>query len=164
MSQDLKFIVSPARPEDAAELTRIAHAAKRHWGYPDEWMALWRDQLTVTAQDIASQPTFVARNADGTLGFCAVSQRGEVASLEHLWVLPDVLGRGVGRALFDHAAGYARLNGATDLKVELDPHAVGFYRQMDCLSAGETTYELDGQLRSLPVLWLALQPELVDAR
>lgn len=66
--------------------------------------------------------------------------------------------------MFDHAAGYARLNGATDLEVESDPHAVGFYQQMGCQPAGEKVYQLDGQPRSLPVLRLALQPELVAAR
>lgn len=163
LSQDLKFTVSPARPEEAAELTRIAHAAKGHWGYPDRWMALWRDQLTVTPQDIAAYPTFAARAGDRVLGFCAVSQRDDVASLEHFWVLPDVMGRGLGRTLFEHAVGHARRNGAVTFEVESDPHAVGFYRRMGCLSAGENVYDLDGQPRHLPVLRLALHPALVDA-
>ena len=163
MSQDLNFTVSPARPQDAAELTRIARAAKRHWGYPDEWMALWRDQLTVTAQDIAAYPTFVAQAGNQMLGFCAVSQRDDVASLEHLWVLPDAMGHGVGRRLFEQAATQARQNGAAALQVESDPHAVGFYRLMGCQPAGENVYDLDGQPRRLPVLRLALQPAQVGA-
>jgi hypothetical protein len=35
-----------AKPEDAANLTGIAFAAKRHWGYPENWIESWRDLLT----------------------------------------------------------------------------------------------------------------------
>jgi hypothetical protein len=34
-----------AKPEDAAALTQIAHAAKRHWDYPERWIEAWRDIL-----------------------------------------------------------------------------------------------------------------------
>lgn len=163
-SESLKFSVSPACPEDAAVLTRVAHAAKSHWGYPDRWMTLWRGQLTIQAHDIAAQPAFVARAGDQLLGFCAVSRRGDLATLEHLWVLPEAMGCGVGRALFEQAAGFARQQGATALEVESDPHATGFYRRMGCQLVGETVYDLDGQPRRLPLLRLALQTEAVAAR
>ncbi len=156
--------VSPARPQDAAELTRIAHAAKRHWGYPDAWMAIWRDQLTITPQDIAVQATFVARAGDQSLGFCALSQRDDVACLEHFWVLPDAMGSGVGRTLFEHAADQAMRRGATLLEVEADPNAAGFYQRMGCQPAGEHVYDLAGQPRHLPVLHLPLQPGSAVAR
>ena len=35
---------------DAAGLTAVAHAAKRHWGYPESWIALWERELTVSAE------------------------------------------------------------------------------------------------------------------
>ncbi|MEZ4769880.1 MAG: GNAT family N-acetyltransferase [Caldilineales bacterium] len=155
---DFEISVSPARPHHAAELTHIAHAAKRHWGYPDAWMAIWRDQLTFTPQDVADRPTFVARGGDRCLGVYALSRTGDVACLEHFWVLPEAMGRGVGRTLFEHAVGQAQARGATLLEIESDPNAVGFYRHMGCRPAGETVYDLDGQPRRLPVLHLALQP------
>jgi hypothetical protein len=34
-----------AKPEDAETLTEIAHAAKRHWDYPERWIEAWRDIL-----------------------------------------------------------------------------------------------------------------------
>jgi hypothetical protein len=30
-----------AKPDDAAVLTDIAFAAKRHWGYPKSWVESW---------------------------------------------------------------------------------------------------------------------------
>ena len=32
-----------AVPADAARLTEIAFAAKRHWAYPESWVARWRE-------------------------------------------------------------------------------------------------------------------------
>ena len=162
MSRNLNFTVSLARPDDAPDLTRIAHAAKSYWGYPDEWMAAWHAQLTVDPQDIVADPTFVACADDRIVGFCAVSQRGDIASLEHLWVLPDAMGCGVGRALFDQAALHAGRSGATLVEVEADPHAVDFYRHLGCQPFGETVYELDGQPRRLPLLRLSLPQGPVD--
>jgi GNAT superfamily N-acetyltransferase len=36
-------------------------------------------------------------------GFYALVERGRTIELEHLWVSPERIGTGVGRALFDHA-------------------------------------------------------------
>lgn len=37
-----------ARSTEADQLTTIAIAAKRHWGYPDRWIDLWDRQLAIT--------------------------------------------------------------------------------------------------------------------
>lgn len=44
----MSIALRPATPADAAVLTEIAHAAKRHWGYPERWVQLWRAALTIT--------------------------------------------------------------------------------------------------------------------
>ena len=44
-----------AQRTDADTLTAIAHAAKRSWRYPEEWIRLWSNELTVT-------PDFIERN------------------------------------------------------------------------------------------------------
>lgn len=46
----MDFVIRRARPADARALTRAAHAAKRHWKYPEDWSRLWRDGLTVTPE------------------------------------------------------------------------------------------------------------------
>lgn len=152
------FTITPASPEDAEALSRIALAAKQRWGYPERWLAGWRDQLTVTAQDIRQGAAFAAHAEQRIVGFYLMTQRESLAQLEHLWVLPEAMGRGVGRALFEHATAQARLAGAASLEVESDPNAEGFYLRMGCQPAGEHVYELEGQPRRLPVLRLAVAP------
>jgi GNAT superfamily N-acetyltransferase len=57
-----------------------------------------------------------------------------VLRLEHLWVLPDWMGQGIGRALFRHAAERAAARGALSLTIEADPNAEPFYLPHGCSS------------------------------
>jgi GNAT superfamily N-acetyltransferase len=141
-----------AKPEDAATLTEIAHAAKRRWGYPERWIECWRDALTVQPEFIATHETFAAIFDSRTVGFHALGRKGDRLDLLHLWVLPDAMGRGVGRFLFHHALARARESGCQELEIESDPNAEGFYLRMGARRVGASVKELDGQPRESPVL------------
>ena len=92
---------SRARPDQAARLTQIAHAAKSYWGYPAQWIELWHNQLTITSAYIAANPVWVAVDEDlVVLGFYALTGAGERLNLEHMWVQPQSFGAGVGSMLF----------------------------------------------------------------
>ena len=95
--------ITRAKPDDAVTLTEIALAAKRHWGYPIKWLESWYDVLTVLPEFIVSHETYAAIDEGRTVGFHALGRKGERMDLLHLWVLPDAMGRGVGRSLFIHA-------------------------------------------------------------
>ena len=42
----MELHVRRAMPDEAEALTEIAHAAKRHWGYPENWIERWKANLT----------------------------------------------------------------------------------------------------------------------
>src|SRR3982750_1882297 len=100
-----------AKKEDAEALTEIAHAAKRHWGYPESWIESWRDILTMQPEFIAENIAFCAVEGDRTVGFYVLTQEPDGIHLDHLWILPSAMGRGIGRALFEHAATEGRTLG-----------------------------------------------------
>jgi GNAT superfamily N-acetyltransferase len=143
--------ITPALPSEADVLTSIALASKRHWGYPEKWIDHWRGLLTITSALIAGQDVFAARDGDRILGFAALALEEELLRLEHLWVLPAEMRRGVGRALFHHARQRARQLGFRTFEVESDPHAFGFYERMGAEQIRTTTSVLEGQMRELPV-------------
>ena len=91
-----------ARSGDAVALTRIAHAAKRYWGYPERLIRLWKSALTVTPDFIGSEPVYCAVRERQIVGFYALSGSGATRELEHLWVDPDCIGSDVGARLFAH--------------------------------------------------------------
>jgi GNAT superfamily N-acetyltransferase len=124
-----------ARPDEAPLLSQIAAAAKAHWGYPAEVLAGWRAELTISADDVASMDIVVAARDGEVLGFYALAVGVALglglgpsqASLEHLWVDPGHMRRGVGRFLVEHAVAAAGAGGATSVLIDADPNAERFY-------------------------------------
>jgi GNAT superfamily N-acetyltransferase len=144
--------ITRATPDQAEILTEIALAAKRHWGYPDGWIQLWSPTLTITPDFIESHETYVAWMDEQPAGFYAVSQDGEKASVEHLWISPEYIGKGIGAALFKHMLARCKELKARVLNIESDPNAQGFYERMGARKVGEKVGEVDGKPRVLPVL------------
>jgi len=142
-----------AEAQDAELLTEIALAGKRHWGYPEEWMAEWRPDLTVTPGYIRSQLVSVAELAGEVVGFAGLSTLEGHRYLEHLWLRPNHIGRGFGRALFLEAVREARAAGVTELRIKSDPNAEPFYLKMGAVRTGLEVYELLGKFhREVPLL------------
>lgn len=138
--------------DDADGLTKIAFAAKRHWQYPEGWIRQWEAALTMTPEYIQAHPTFVAAMDRELVGFCALQFERNEALLDHLWVVPSHMRRGVGRALFQHAEEIARAHGATRMKIVGDPHAEQFYARMGATIYGRELAAMDGVERFLPLL------------
>jgi GNAT superfamily N-acetyltransferase len=141
-----------AEPDEAEALSRIAFAAKGHWGYPEHWMERWREGLTITPDFVRGSEVHVAIFEEEPAGFYALVGESPKIVLEHLWVLPERMGTGLGRALFEHALRRAADLGAEVMGIEADPNAEGFYRRMGARRVGEEVYELDGRRRVLPLL------------
>ena len=141
-----------AKAEDAGTLTQIAHAAKRHWGYPETWMAAWRDTLTMRPEFITTNVAYIAVENERPVGFYVLTKEADGLHLDHLWILPSSMGRGIGRALFEHAAAEVNRLGFRSVKIEADPNAEGFYKRMGAVRVGTSTSETCGERRELPLL------------
>jgi len=150
------MFVRRAIPTEYDTLTAIAHAAKRHWGYPEAWIAQWRDLLTITPTFAEINPVHVAMRDQTIAGFYALLIQGDRAALDHLWVLPEHMGCGAGRRLFMHALETAKAHGAHTLTIESDPHAESFYLHLGARRVGDRDASLDGIPRVLPLLEVSL--------
>jgi GNAT superfamily N-acetyltransferase len=148
--------VQRANPEQAGQLSKIAFAAKAYWGYPKRWMELWRPQLTFSPEYIAENESWMAVADDTPIGFYTFHEKNGNAWIGDLWVLPDFIGKGVGKLLFSHAVGFARQRGYHTLQLEADPNAVGFYEKMGMKKIGERVSAVEGSPRTLPIMELEL--------
>jgi GNAT superfamily N-acetyltransferase len=144
--------IRKARARDCADLTRIAHRAKRFWGYPKKLMRLWGDTLTITPEFVSSHQVYCAARGADLLGFYALSISGATCELEHMWVAPEHMRAGVGHLLFAHLRKRVAVSGAMRLRIASDPHAEGFYRRMGARRVGKEASRPAG--RFLPVLVL----------
>jgi GNAT superfamily N-acetyltransferase len=147
-----------ARPEQADLLTEIAFAAKRHWGYPEHWIQSWRDILTMPPEFIAGNVTYSAIEDGRPVGFYLLTTEADGLHLDHLWILPRAMGRGIGRALFEHAVAQAKGLGLPAIKIEADPNAEGFYQRMGAKRVGVNVAAIEGKRRELPLLVYDLEP------
>jgi ribosomal protein S18 acetylase RimI-like enzyme len=143
-----------SEPDDAATLTDIAFAAKRHWGYPEKWIKHWRAMLTIQPQFVVSCETYAAKVGDRLVGFYALVPEGSQMDLMHLWVQPEFMGRGIGRALLMHGMVRAKNLGFKEMEIKSDPNAEGFYRPMGARRVGTNSGILYGVQRDLPVMIL----------
>ena len=141
-----------ATPEEAVTLTNIALAAKRHWGYPEHWIKHWEADLTISPEFIEGNEVYVAESDGETSGFYAVIVSDSEAELEHMWVLPDYIGTGIGKELFLDAMSRASELRVREIGITADPNAAGFYERMGALRVGDLNSEIDGSPRKLPRL------------
>lgn len=139
-------------PGEADQLTQLALAAKGHWGYPQHWMEIWTPQLNFDARFFEENESWAAEVDGKPVAFYTLLDKGEVAWLENLWVMPEFIGEGIGKVLFRHALELARLRGYKIFRLEADPNATGFYEKMGMHKIAERKYELDGQQRLLPLM------------
>jgi N-acetylglutamate synthase-like GNAT family acetyltransferase len=140
-----------AQPNEAEVLTGIAQAAKRHWNYPEDWIEQWKLDLTITPEFITENEVFVALIDGQIAGCCALVVADSLAEIEHMWMRPEHMGAGIGRALFTHAKQRAEECGARVLELSADPNAEGFYAHMGAKRIGEVSAGMSGQEnRTLP--------------
>lgn len=150
--------IRPARREDAALLTAIAMRSKAHWGYDAAFLEACRPSLTVSADDCDSGSILVAVDESTVVGFAQVTGSPPVGELDDLWVDPDAMGKGAGRALFEAATAHARAAGFQALTIDADPHAESFYVRMGATHIGESRSTVDPD-RLLPLLRIDLDKD-----
>jgi len=145
-----------ALPEEATTLSHIAFTAKAHWGYPERWMRIWAPQLTFSPDYFRENEGWVAEVERMPIAFCTLQDRNGIAWIENLWVVPEYIGKGVGKVLFLHCVELSQARGYKALQLEADPHAMGFYERMGMYKMGERHSEVDGLPRILPIMEMKL--------
>jgi GNAT superfamily N-acetyltransferase len=132
------FTIRAARPADAESLTALAQLSKAHWGYPADWLDLWRADLTISPDTIEHALAYVAERDGVIIGFWVrTSRASERLTPGWLFVHPDHMGQGVARALWAALRAGAAAQGIHSFVIEADPHAVPFYLSLGAEPVGE---------------------------
>lgn len=131
--------IRPADPGEAGLLSELAVRSKAHWGYSREFMAACRDELSYSAEQIAAGGLWVVVENDEPRGFYAVQKISpDALELEALFVAPEYIGHGYGRALMQHALdGFERDRELQRLVIQADPNAARFYEAAGAVLIGE---------------------------
>jgi GNAT superfamily N-acetyltransferase len=145
--------IRPARGEEAAAITALGLRSKAHWGYDEAFMARCASELRWDDDDLRTMLVHVAERDGALLGFCAVNPAAAPPELDALFVEPDAMGAGVGRALLAQARAAAAAQGIAELAIDADPQAEPFYLREGARRVGEVRSASTG--RVLPRLVIA---------
>jgi GNAT superfamily N-acetyltransferase len=130
--------IRPAHPEEAGLLGDLAVRSKSHWGYDADFLEACRDDLALTPDDVASSTVYVFERDGEIAGYYRfMPVDANAVDLDALFVDPVAIGQGVGRRLWDHAVATARDLGYSELIIQSDPYAEGFYMAMGAVRSGE---------------------------
>lgn len=141
-----------ARPNEADTLTQLTLASKRYWGYPEEWMAIWIDDLTISPEYIEKNMVVIAEEGAELLGYVSVTEEDAGKfNLYNLFIHPSHIRKGIGEKLLSLALDWCKQRQITELYVYSDPHSRGFYEKTGAVYAGEIESEVIAG-RTLPLL------------
>lgn len=120
-----------ASPAEAGFLTGLAIRSKAYWGYPPQFIDACRAELAVSSRQMNNGGVqyIVAEVATRVVGFYGLGRLSDTEfELEALFVEPARIGKGIGRALIQHALAAVAAGGRRTLIVQGDPNAERFYR------------------------------------
>jgi GNAT superfamily N-acetyltransferase len=124
------MVIRSAQQAEAVALQGLQRRSSAVWDAYREELEAHPDAIErLSDADIAAGRVRVAVDGAELLGFSAVlAFDGDAeVELDGLFVEPGVMGRGVGRALVEDAAAWARDGGAKAMTVIAGPEAEGFY-------------------------------------
>ena len=121
----------PARLGEAQALSALCLRSKAYWGYDSGFMASVAPHLQVTDDAIRAGHVTIAESGDGTvLGVCQIDPSGQSGTLDLLFIEPEAIGTGAGRALFEHAKAQLKVLGLPVMTILSDPDAEAVYLHM----------------------------------
>ena len=150
------MIVS-AKNFDAKTLTDIAVKSKGFWGYSYELIESWREDLTINSKMISDCSVYKFLVDETIAGFYVLNPpKGNAIELEMLFVLPEFIGKGIGKKLLHHSFKEVINFDAKSMTLLADPNAVSFYNS-------QGFYEIDKKESSIPGRFLpVLQKDLTE--
>ncbi len=139
---DDRWTIRPARTGEHVALTELAFRSSRvMWGYPDAFMAWEPEAIAVEPGYIANDIVSVLEIDGRPTGFSMLRGDPPEIELSRMMVEPDFAGRGLGRALWEHAVATARDRGASVITLDADPNAEPFYLRMGAITVEIADWE-----------------------
>lgn len=135
--------------EESEILSDLAIESKGHWGYSKQQLDNWRSDLRIKEEYIEEHIVRTIWMDLEMVGFFAI-KKGKENELDHLWLLPKVIGQGIGVKAFQEVKKECEALGIDSFTIVSDPNAESFYLKEGAKRIGEV--ESIPQNRYLPKL------------
>jgi len=146
----------PLYVNDLPAISELGIRSKATWGYSDEVMAVFTEELTHGSDLITQSLEAIVACADEKIVgyFTLVRNDDDSIELDFMFVIPESMGQGIGTAMMHEAMRLARSHDADCLKLIADPNAVGFYEKFGAKQVSEHQSSIPG--RTIPVMTIVL--------
>lgn len=136
---------------DIKILTKIALQSKAFWGYSNNLIESWKEDLTITSKMISECDVMHFVVDDKIAGFYVLNPpKKETIELEMLFVHPSFIGKKIGKQLLHHSFKKAKEYKVKSMTLLADPNAVPFYNSQGFYEIDKKESSIAG--RFLPVL------------
>ncbi|MEO1484851.1 MAG: GNAT family N-acetyltransferase [Bacteroidota bacterium] len=150
--------ITKALTSDAKAITELTLRSKNHWNYGEAQIEAWYDELEVSEAFIQSNAVYKLLYTDQIAGFYAYTLESSKAVLEFLFIEPEFIGKGIGKALMEHFIKKMHGLKVDSITLDADPHAEGFYQKFGFVTVDQRSSTIAG--RFLPVMQLQLTTKI----
>ncbi|QLC65830.1 GNAT family N-acetyltransferase [Flavobacterium sp. LPB0248] len=148
--------IQKAKTEDHIRLTEITKKSKAYWGYSDEQMEKWNNNLTITTIDyIETNPVFNLVHENQIIGYYSyLKLENNQVKLDNLFILPEYIGKGFGSFLMNDFLERMRNEKCQKIILDSEPNAEQFYQKIGFIKIGE--FETSIKNRFMPIMEMKL--------
>lgn len=147
--------IEKASINDNEILTKITKKSKAYWGYSEEQILKWNDNLTITEAYIETNSVFKLMNNDKTIGYYSYLIKEEKnVILDNLFILPEYIGTGLGKYLMSDFLNRVKNEKFEKITLDSEPNAENFYLKFGFKKIGE--FETSIKNRFMPIMEMSL--------
>lgn len=128
--------ISKSNDEEIPRINAIIAASKSIWKYDERYLKAAIPLLLIN-KDWISQHAGYSLYEDDLEGFMGIEAIDDHWHLEHLWIAPNSMRKGLGRKAIDYARELARNAGIQEIYLFPDPPAEGFYEKLGAIYTGK---------------------------
>jgi GNAT superfamily N-acetyltransferase len=147
--------IEKASVEDNEILTEITKKSKAFWGYSEEQILKWKDNLTISEAYIETNSVYKLVDEDKIVGYYSfIIKEEKIAILDNLFVLPEYIGKGFGKYLMNDFLYRMRNGKFKKITLDSEPNAEDFYLKFGFKKIGE--FETSIKNRFMPIMEMSL--------
>ncbi len=154
-------MIRKARENEHFILTEISCLSKTYWDYRPEQMEIFKRELKITPEYIRNNIVWVLELDDKIMAYYSLMYLKEDVVyevctlkkgywLDHMFIHPDYIKKGLGSTLFKHLVNYINQNNIDAVQILADPHSKTFYEKMGAVYISDYPSSIKG--RTTPYL------------
>lgn len=147
--------IEKATQNDHEILTQITKKSKAYWGYSEEKIEKWNNNLTISQNYIQTNSVFKLLINNTIIGYYSyINKQENTVKLDNLFILPDYIGKGFGKYLIQDFLIRMRDNNYKKVTLDSEPNAEKFYQKMGFKKIGQ--FETSIKNRFMPIMEMDL--------